>query len=97
VKEVITDEYFKQNLPRDSKYAVSRGTIQLVRGRRPVGGAINIAKTSVSLGGLASKARDGDRLLIEVKNVKRSRYSGGSQNIELKGVAGLVIVPLTAP
>ena len=94
LKATISDTYFKQNLPKDSRYRPSAGQVQLVRGRRPVGGAVPVTGSKISMGGLASKARPGDRILVEVTNVQRSRFSGGVQNIKLKGLEGLVVVPL---
>ncbi len=94
VKAEITDTYFKTNLPRDSKYRASAGKVQLVRGRRPVGGAVSINGSNVKLGGMAQAAKPGDRILVEVTNVQRSRYAGGAQNIRLRGLDGLVVVPL---
>lgn len=94
LRATISDDYFKNNLKRDAKYRPSAGQVMLVRGRRPVGGAIPVSGGKVSMGSLASKARPGDRILVEVTNVQRSRYAGGVQNIKLKGLQGLVVVPL---
>lgn len=94
LRATISDDYFKSNLKKDANYRPSAGQVMLVRGRRPVGGAIPVTGGQVSMGTLASTARPGDRILVEVTNVQRSRYSGGVQNIKLQGLEGLVVVPL---
>ena len=92
----ITDDYFKEKLPKDSKYGVGKGTVQLVRGRRGVGSPVSFSSgKKISLTRLASSAKPGDRLVYEVKTCKRRTFLGGTETIPLKATEeGLIVVPL---
>ncbi len=80
---LVPDEGFANLLPKDARFKATSTVVYLVRGSRPVGEAKGDDR--VSLGGLVGQARPGDRLVIEVKDVKRLNFKG--QMIE-SAVAG---------
>jgi gliding motility-associated protein GldM len=69
---------FAQQMPKDARYRVTKWTIQLARGPRPVGQAINATGQDVNIGNLMRNAKPGDRLSIEVKQVRRRNFKGNS-------------------
>ncbi|KAA3440638.1 type IX secretion system motor protein PorM/GldM [Rufibacter hautae] len=71
--QAIPDESFKNQLPKDARYRVTQYTVYLVRGSRPVGQVQGNGPT-VSLGNLAAQARPGDRIAIDVKEIRRMNY-----------------------
>ncbi|MBC3540572.1 gliding motility protein GldM [Rufibacter sediminis] len=71
--QAIPDESFKNQLPKDARYRVTDYTVYLVRGNRPVG-RVEGSGPTVSLGNLAGQARPGDRIAVEVKEIRRMNY-----------------------
>ncbi len=69
------DEGFSNFLPRDARFQVSTFEVFLVRGRKPVG-SVRGDNGRASIGGLAAQARPGDRILVEIKGVKRMNFKG---------------------
>lgn len=93
IRAKVSDDYFVQNLPRDSKYKVTKWTAMLVRGRRPVGGAMTNTSETANMNRIAANAQPGDRILIEIKEVRRAKYLGGTEVVTLPGVP-IVNIPL---
>ncbi|WP_207433402.1 gliding motility protein GldM [Sabulibacter ruber] len=71
--QAIPDESFKNQLPKDARYRVTQYTVYLVRGARPVG-SVQGTGPNVSLGSLAGQARPGDRIAIDVREIRRMNY-----------------------
>lgn len=69
------DESFAQFLPKDAKFRVAESEINLVRAGRSVG-SVRPKGPDVNLTSLASQAREGDALVIEVKKVQRRNFKG---------------------
>lgn len=76
----VAEEGFAALLPKDARYRVTRWTITLARGPRPVGQAINATGQEVNLTSLIKLAKPGDRLSIEVKTVKRRNFRDETEN-----------------
>ena len=93
VKAEISDDYFKNNLPRDSKYGVSDWTAMLVRGRRPIGSPKKFSGADGNISSISGSAQPGDRILIEIKEVRRRKYLGGSEVVKISG-SPIVNIPL---
>lgn len=87
----LPDAGFKSALPSEAKYYVTKWTATLVRGKRPVGGSMTITKTKGDISRLRSKAKTGDRILVEVKNVIRKNSLGKSEGVKV----GLVVKNIT--
>jgi len=87
-----SDPSFAATLPNEANYKVSKWTATLVRGRRPVGGAIPFSSTTGNLSAMRSKAKPGDRILLEVKEVVRINSKKRREKVPV----GLVIrnIPL---
>lgn len=86
------DASFKQFLPKDARYKVTKWEATLVRGKRPVDKK-QFTSENGNLSSFASKAKAGDRILVEVKEVKRLNFKGKTEKVKV----GLVLknIPLT--
>jgi len=73
------DESFAQFLPKDAKFRVSEAEVNLVRGGRSVG-SMRSKSPDLNLSSIASQAREGDALVIEVKKVQRRNFRGDIEN-----------------
>ena len=73
------DESFGQFLPKDAVFRVSSSDITLVRSGRQVKN-LKPKGPSVNLSALASAARPGDVLVIEIKKVQRKNFKGDVEN-----------------
>lgn len=91
MKAVCPDATFSSNLPKDSRYYVSKWEVMLVRGKRPVNKR-TVSGSSFNVSSLGQQ-RPGDRILIDVKSVVRKNF----QNRTLPVKVGTVIIniPLT--
>lgn len=78
----IPDESFKQFLPKDARYKVTRWEVTLARGSRPVE-TKKVTSQKVNLTSFASKARPGDRIVIEVKEVKRLNFQNKEETVNV--------------
>ncbi len=67
------DESFQQFLPKDARFQVAQAEATLVRAGRG-GASIRINGPNVDLRQIASQARSGDNLVIEIKSVKRANF-----------------------
>jgi len=90
--KAIPDESFKAFLPKDARYKVTKWEATLVRGKRPVGKKTFTSETG-NFSTFASKAKPGDRIMIEVKQVMRLNFKGKTEKVNV----GLVLknIPLT--
>lgn len=73
------DESFAQFLPKDAKFRVAESEVNLVRAGRSVG-SVRPKGPDLNLSSLASQAREGDALVIEVKKVQRRNFKGDIEN-----------------
>ncbi|MEO9803195.1 MAG: gliding motility protein GldM [Reichenbachiella sp.] len=76
------DESFAQFLPKDAKFRVSGAEITLVRSGRAVGAPLKLKSPDANLSRIASQARAGDALVIEVKKVQRRNFKGDIENFK---------------
>ena len=76
----IPEEGFATLLPKDARYRVTKWTITLARGPRPVGSPITATNQEVNVSNLMRNAKPGDRLSIEVKTVKRRNFRDETEN-----------------
>ncbi|WMN07978.1 type IX secretion system motor protein PorM/GldM [Marivirga arenosa] len=81
--QAIPDENFKAQLPKDAQYRVTRWTITLARGPRPVGQPIKATSETVNISQLMSNARPGDRLVVQVDQVLRRNFRGNTEEVNL--------------
>ncbi|MEJ8803731.1 type IX secretion system motor protein PorM/GldM [Pontibacter sp. H249] len=89
--QAVADEGFKQLLPNEARYRVTKWKAYLVRNNAPIDqGEFN--GPSANLSNFAAKAAKGDRVVIEVLDVKRLNYRG--EAVDAKTGEGNFIVPL---
>ncbi|MBB6609791.1 gliding motility protein GldM [Pontibacter sp. Tf4] len=82
--EAISDEGFKQLLPNEARFRVTKWKAYLVRGTSMVD-MIEVNGPSENLSRFAAKASKGDRVAIEVLDVKRLNYRGTAVDIKPSG------------
>jgi hypothetical protein len=80
----VAEEGFAALLPKDARFKVTETEVYLVRGKRPVGASVR-GDDRIGIGGLTSQARPGDRLVIEVKSVKRMNFKGQTIDTQVSG------------
>lgn len=76
----IPDESFANLLPKEARYRVTGYTVYLVRGNRPVQ-TIKANDPTVNISSLAAQARPGDRIAIQVDEVKRMNFRNQTENV----------------
>ena len=88
----VPDESFKAFLPKDARYKVTKWEATLVRGKRPVDKQTFSGEVG-NMSSFTSKAKPGDRILIEVTQVMRLNFRGQTETVNV----GLVLknIPLT--
>ncbi|KUG06210.1 gliding motility protein GldM [Solirubrum puertoriconensis] len=83
----IPDQGFASFLPEDARYRVTRYTVTLVRGKRPAMPTIPVNGPDVDLSSVVNSAREGDRLYIEVQEVRRMNFRGEQEEVPMRGKA----------
>jgi len=76
------DKDFKTFLPKDARYRVNKWKVTLARGRRGMGTETANGPTA-NISRLASDARDGDRLVIEVEGVQRLNFQNQTEKVNV--------------
>ena len=69
----VADESFEQFLPKDARFRVTGAEIALVRGGRAVS-VSRVSSRKANISNLASQARGGDAIVIEIKKVERMNF-----------------------
>jgi gliding motility-associated protein GldM len=81
--KAIPDAGFQTFLPEDARYRVTQYEITLVRGKRPAMPARTINGPDASLTDVVNSAREGDRLYIEVKEVRRMNFQNQQEEVNV--------------
>jgi gliding motility-associated protein GldM len=81
--KAIPDAGFAQFLPEDARYRVTQYEITLVRGKRPAMPARTINGPDANLNDVVNSAREGDRLYIEVKEVRRLNFQNQQEEVKV--------------
>jgi gliding motility-associated protein GldM len=84
--KAIPDESFKTFLPKDARYRVTGWEVTLARGKRPVAPPSKVTNESLAVGTLMQKAKEGDRIVVEVKQVQRMNFRGQTENVNVGNV-----------
>jgi len=90
--DAIPDESFASFLPNDARYRVFQWEVTLARGRRAIGGTKRVSGPDVNLTDLAAKAQAGDRIVIEIKEVRRLNFK--DQQEKVAGVNDIFTIPI---
>ncbi len=77
-----SDESFKTFLPNDARYKITEWNAILVRGKRPVR-TKNFSSESGDFSEFNSQGQPGDRIVIEVKSVKRMNFKGVIEDVNV--------------
>ncbi|MEM9829858.1 MAG: gliding motility protein GldM [Bacteroidota bacterium] len=91
--KAVSDEDFASVLPKEARYRVVDAEIILARGSRPVGKA-NFSNESANLNSIISKAKSGDRIVVDVKKVQRMNSRGEREDVRLGSSASTITVPI---
>jgi gliding motility-associated protein GldM len=81
--KAVPDQGFANFLPEDARYRVTRYEITLVRGRRPAMQTMTIDGPDANLTNVVNAAREGDRLYVEVKEVRRMNFRGEQEEVRM--------------
>ncbi|GAA4002375.1 hypothetical protein GCM10022408_12210 [Hymenobacter fastidiosus] len=81
--KAIPDAGFATFLPDDARYRVTRYEITLVRGKRPAMPTRTINGPEANLSDVVNSGREGDRLYIEVKEVKRLNFQDQQEEVKV--------------
>ena len=71
--KAVPDESFKAFLPKDARFRVTAATITLVRSARGIS-SLRANSPKVNTSQIASQARTGDNIVIEIKKVIRKNF-----------------------
>ena len=82
--QAIADEGFKQLLPNEARYRVTRWKAYLVRNNQPIDQG-EFSGPTANLSSFAAKASKGDRVVLEVLDVKRLNYRGQAVDAKVGG------------
>lgn len=74
--KAVPDEGFANFSPDDANFRVGQIVVRLASGNRPKGQPVVISGPSGSIASLAAQASAGDRLVVEVSEVKRRNFKG---------------------
>lgn len=78
--KAIPDEDFKNFLPNDARFRVTKYVVTLARGKRAVQ-TMNVSGNKAKLSAMIQKAKPGDRIVIEVKEVQRLNFKNRKENV----------------
>jgi len=90
--KAIADQSFKEFLPKDARFRVSKWEVMLVRGKRPVTRQ-TVSSDKADLSSFAAQAKPGDRILIEALKVQRQTYLNAVEDVEIPTT--IINIPLT--
>ncbi len=90
---IVPDESFRQFLPKDARYKVAEWEIYLARGTRAVSQK-RVTNTEVSVSDFRNLSKPGDRLVIEVKSVKRLNFQNKVEEVSIPASQRIVNISL---
>ncbi len=84
---------FKEEVPKDARYRIKRAEVILGRGTAGVQ-RMNATNENPDLRAWTGKARPGDRIIIDIKDVSRRTYKDEEEKVGLKGSSGIIQIPI---
>jgi len=87
------DESFGQFLPKDARYQVAQSEITLVRRGREVQ-SIRGNGPNVNIAGIASQARSGDNIVVEIRKVQRANFRNQVEDVNNFGPK-IITIPIS--
>ena len=91
--EAIPDDDFAEFLPEDARYRVTKWEVTLARGPRPIE-TKQVTSTRADLSSFVSKARPGDRIVVEAKEVQRMNFKGEREKVNISVNSAIKQVPI---
>jgi gliding motility-associated protein GldM len=83
ILKAVPDAGFATFLPEDARYRVTRYEVTLVRGKRPAMPPMTFNSPDANLTSVVNAGREGDRLYIEVKEVKRMNFRDELEDVKV--------------
>jgi gliding motility-associated protein GldM len=84
--KAVPEADFANFLPADAQYQIRKAKVTLARGKRTIGVPKEMSGTNLNISDFAEKAKEGDRLLIEIEDVVRKNYKGELEKVSLTEV-----------
>ncbi|MCU0390703.1 MAG: gliding motility protein GldM [Thermoflexibacter sp.] len=81
--KALAEQSIKDAIPKDARYKVVGWEISLARGRRLIGSPMKVTSETADVTQFASQSQPGDRLIIEVKGVKRMNFKGATEDVRI--------------
>lgn len=91
--QAVPDPDFAQFLPQDARYRVTKWEVTLARGARPIE-VKQVTSTKANLASFVSKARPGDRVVVEAKEVQRMNFKNEKENVKIGINSAIKTVPI---
>lgn len=88
--KVVPNKYFQDFLPKDARYRVVEWAITLARGTRPIH-ILEATDSVVDITNIASLAKSGDRLVIEIKKIQRQNFKNQVETIMDKSCFSILL------
>lgn len=88
----VPDKSFAEFLPDDAQFQVSQAEITLVSGG--IGRKVVRGGGRIDLRQIASQARKGDQLVIEIKKVQRKNFRGEVEDFRISKSSSFISIPL---
>jgi gliding motility-associated protein GldM len=85
------EENFKAEVPKDANYRIKSMEVILARGTTRVQ-SITATSENIDLSAWRSQFRPGDRIIVDIKTVKRRTYTGQEENVDIVG--GVLTIPV---
>jgi gliding motility-associated protein GldM len=89
----VPDADFAQFLPADAQYRVTKWEVTLARGSRPIE-VKKVNGTKANLASFVSKARAGDRIIVEAKEVMRMNFKKQKETVKIGVNASIKTIPI---
>ncbi len=81
--KALADASIRDAIPKDARYKVVSWEVSLARGRRVMGQVKKATAETVDINEFYAEAKPGDRLIIEVKGVKRMNFKGATEDVKI--------------
>jgi hypothetical protein len=81
--QAVADEGFKQLLPNEARFRVTKWRAYLVRNNQPIAQEEFNGPTA-NLTSFAAKANKGDRVVMEILDVKRLNHKGQAVDVNVR-------------
>ena len=93
---VTPDQNFEEFLPKDAQYKITKWEATLANGSRRKGSSINSSGHNLrSIYSEFREAKTGDRIILEIKELKRLNYKGAQEVVKLPQSERFITIPIS--